>query len=138
MKKEKVANELFIDKWKQFNRTRDLFWDKKQAILQARHKSDIMEKVIRWLEFDSAANMESEFKLDIPFSNKTIEDESALQQAWIEVMDELKADGFNMDYCYGGTTHYHLILKICTDVQAKQNKKMVAKMMSKIKGTVVK
>lgn len=138
MKKEKVANELFIDQWKQYNRTRDLFWDKKQSILQARHKADIMEKVVRWLEVESAVRMESELKLDIPFSNKSREDESALQQAWIEVIDELKADGFNMDYCHGGTTHYHLVLKICTDVQEKENKRKVSKFMKKIKKDIIK
>lgn len=131
--KKKQTEEKFRDQWRKYNQTRDLFWDKKQQILQNRHKANIMEKVIEWLEFGSHEKMESTFQLDIPFSNKSREDESALQNAWIDVIQELTNDGFNMDSCHGGSTHYHLILKIVSDEEEKTIKRQVGKFMKKVK-----
>lgn len=131
--KKNQQEEKFRDQWRKYNQTRDLFWNKKQQILQNRHKANIMEKVIEWLEFGSHEKMESTFKLDIPFSNKSREDESALQTAWIEVIQELANDGFNMDHCHGGSTHYHLILKIVSDEEEKKIKSQVGQFMKKVK-----
>jgi hypothetical protein len=127
------TNEKFRDQWRKYNQTRDLFWDKKQEILQNRHKADIMEKVVEWLEFGSHQKMETVFKLDIPLSNKTPEDESAQSQAWIEVIKELTEDGFNMTHCQGGLNKYHLVLKIVSDDEEKKIKKQVGTMIKKVK-----
>jgi hypothetical protein len=136
MKKQplKQENEKFIDKWRSYNRTRDLFYQKKLDISVARFKADIMEKFVRWLEIDSFKNMETQFELKIDYiKTGDILQENALQNAWIAVIEELKLDGFNLDYSVAESDGYKLIIKIVSDAQEKKNKAAVKKIMKDLK-----
>lgn len=123
MTKKDKNNELqFIDKWRSYNKVRDLFWEKKFNVEKMMFKALILKDVLKWLEHDSYAKMETVLKLDIP--HKIYESDQlksgALQNAWLEVLDELKNDGFNVDKSNGGSEYYHLIMNIVSDEEEEK------------------